>query len=197
MRHSHALVVACVLSVTLACARGSRTDITPLAAAARDGATTRIAALAAAGHDVNAIDPGRNHWTPLLHAIHKGQYAAVDALIVAGADVNRAAPGGFRPLLMAVGNGRADIVRRLLGAGADPGADGQELLIAAVSGGALTDIENPLLGRCNTEVVETLLHRAPDLRLAESMRSRIALGFARLNNCTDVLQLVCRTWCMG
>jgi ankyrin repeat protein len=197
MRHGHALVVTCMLSAALGCTTSAGLQLTPLASAARVGATTEIAALVAAGHDVNGVDPAGNHWTPLLHAIHKGQFRAVDALIAAGADVNRAAPGGFTPLLMAVGNGRADIVRRLLAAGADPGRDGPELLATAVSGGALTDIDNPLLGRCNTEVVQTLLHRAPDLRLEPNLRSRLALSFARLNDCADVLRLVCRTGCTG
>jgi ankyrin repeat protein len=189
-------LVALALAGTGACGE-PQPQLTVLANAARAGDAAAIANLATAGHDVNGVDPGGNHWTPLLHAIHKGQRRSVEALIAAGADVNRASPGRTTPLLMAVGNGQADIVRLLLAAGANPRINGPELLATAVSGGALTDIENPLLGRCNTEVVRTLVREAPDLRLPQNLRSRIALGFAHLNNCDDVLRLVCKNKCMG
>jgi ankyrin repeat protein len=180
----------CVALLLLACGGEAPREITPLAAAARDGDVTAIAAMARAGYDPNALDPGLNHWTPLLHAIHKGQPAAVTALLAAGADVNRGAPGGNRPLRMAVGNGRADIVSLLLEAGADPHVDGPDLLATALSGGALTDIDQPLLGRCNTDVVRALLTRAPDLRLRTGFRTRIAVLFAKWNHCSDALQMV-------
>ena len=186
-----------LLASTAACTGERRPQFTALATAARLGDTVTIASLSAAGHDVNGVDPGGNHWTPLLHAIHKGQRASVEALIAAGADVNRSTHGGMTPLLMAVGNGRADIVRLLMAAGADPRTNGAELLATAVSGGALTDIENPLLGRCNTEVVRALVRQAPDLRLPQNLRSRVALGFAHLNNCDDVIRIVCKQKCMG
>jgi ankyrin repeat protein len=181
--------VALITLLTLSAACTGPSRLTPLALAARHGDAAQIAALAAAGHDVNAFDAARNRWTPLLHAIHKGQRTSVDALIAAGADVNRSAPGSPSPLLMAAGNGQADIVRRLLTAGANPRRDGETLLAVAVSGGAFTDIENPLLGRCNTEVVRALLERAPDLRLRDNLRGRVARWFARLNSCSDVIHL--------
>jgi hypothetical protein len=90
---------------------------------------------------------------------------------------------------MAAGNGQADIVRRLLEAGADPRAHGEALFTIAVSGGALTDIENPLLGRCNTDVVRVLLQHSPALRLRDGIRGRLALWFAGFNNCADVLDM--------
>lgn len=182
------------LLLTLGCAAATgcaepRPDITLLARAARVGDVRTIAALAVAGHDVNAADPGGNHWTPLLHAIHKGQADAVDALLAAGADVHQASPGHLTPLLMAVGNGQPQIVRRLLAAGADPRADGPGVFLTAIGGGALTDIENPLLGRCNADVVRALLESNPTLRLPRSPRGHLALMFARLNDCRDVVQL--------
>jgi ankyrin repeat protein len=161
-------------------------SITALASAARTGDVDSIRTLAAAGHDLNARDPGLNHWTPLLHAIHKGQRRSVEALIAAGADVNRGEP---TPLIMAAGNGRGDIVHRLLKAGADPRQHGDALFTIAVAGGALTDIEQPLLGRCNTDVVRALLERAPDLRLKPDVRGRLALWFARFNDCQEVLKI--------
>ena len=168
---------------------------TPLANAARLGDVNTMQRILATGVDPNVVDSGGNHWTPLLHAIHTGQAAAVDLLLQSGADPKRAA-GELQPLLMAVGTGNARIVRRLLEAGADPRSD-DAIFLTAVGGGALSDLDNPLLGRCNTDVVRALLDRAPDLRLRESVRSRVALAFARLNNCGDVLRLACRRKCMA
>jgi Ankyrin repeats (3 copies) len=185
MHRSRAFLLACAMTAA-ACGGPRPGDITELAGAARNGDATRIRALAAAGQDPNARDRGLNHWTPLLHAIHKGRRDSVEALIAAGANVNAGRP---TPLMMAAGNGQADIVQRLLAAGADPQLHGQELLMIAVSGGALTDIENPLLGRCNTEVLRTLLQHSPGLRLADTMRTRMALWFARFNHCSEVLAL--------
>jgi len=185
MRH---LGITAALVLTACIGSGNR-EITPLAQAAREGDAASIAAMVKAGHDPNGVDPGLNHWTPLLHAIHKRQRSAVDALLAAGADANRAA-GGSAPLLMAVGNGQTDIVATLLTAGADPRADGPELLATALSGGALTDIDQPLLGRCNTDVVRLLLERAPDLRLRPGFRTRIAVLFAKWNHCNDALEMV-------
>ena len=180
--------------LTLGCAAamacgGPMPHLTPRAHAARVGDVWMIATLAAAGHDVNGADPAGNHWTPLLHAIHKGHVDAVDALLKAGADVHRASPGHLTPLLMAVGNGQPQIVRRLLAAGADPRADGPGIFLTAVGGGALTDIENPLLGRCNADVVRALLESDPTLRLPDSPRGHLALMLARLNECHDVVQM--------
>jgi ankyrin repeat protein len=175
-----------LVAFVLACRPLGPPAITTLASAARTGDVDRIRALATAGQDLNARDPGLNHWTPLLHAIHKGQRRSVDALIAAGADVNRGDPS---PLIMAAGNGQGDVVRRLLKAGADPRQHGEDLFTIAVAGGALTDIEQPLLGRCNTDVVRALLERAPELRLKPNVRGRLALWFARFNNCEEVLKI--------
>jgi ankyrin repeat protein len=181
-----AFSLALLLAAASGCGTGGQDQLTPLARAARMSNVPTIRALVIAGADVNAPDPGANRWTPLLHAIHKGRRASVDALIAAGADVNRGAP---TPLIMAAGNGHAEIVERLLVAGANPRADADELFAVAVSGGALTDIDNPLLGQCHTGVVRTLLQRAPDLRLKPNLRGRLALWFARFNHCTEVLEM--------
>ena len=186
-RHSPVVLASVVAAATIACS-GPRPDITPLARAAREGNAQAIAALVAAGQDPNGVDPGGNHWTPLLHAIHKGRRPAIDALLATGADVHKRS-GHLSPLMMAVGNGQVDIVRRLLAAGADPRADGPGIFPTAVAGGALTDIENPLLGRCNADVVKALLDHDPSLRLPRNARGHLSLLFARLNNCEDVLRL--------
>ena len=179
-----AVSLAIVLGASAGC--GGHAPLPPLARAARTGDVPTIRALTTAGADVNAPDESATHWTPLLHAIHKGQRASVDALIAAGADANRGNPS---PLMMAAGNGQADIVERLLAAGANPRVDADVLFATAVSGGALTDIENPLLGKCHTDVVRTLLKHAPDLRLRPDVRGRLALWFARFNHCAEVVEM--------
>jgi ankyrin repeat protein len=181
-----AVLVAAWAAVAAGCFRPPA--ITPLASAARAGDVAAIRAAAAAGRDLDVVDPGRNHWTPLLHAVHKGQRAAVEALIAGGADVHRESHG-LSPLTMAVGNGQTDIVRVLLGAGAHPRTDGIGILALAVRGGALTDIENPLLGHCNTDIVRALIDRDPTLRLPRNVQGHLAVWFARLNHCREVIQL--------
>lgn len=172
-----------LLTAASACVRSQ--PPTPLILAARSGDVTAIRSLAAAGTDLNAL--GRNHWTPMMHAIHKGQADAVSALITAGADVNRITPSGLSALEMAVGNGQAEIVRRLLDAGANPREPG--VFAAAVSGGALTDIERPLLGECHTDIVRALLQKAPDLTLPDNARGHLSMLFAQWNSCSEVMRL--------
>jgi uncharacterized protein len=181
-----AISLAIALATSAGCGGHGPDSLTPLARAARTGDIATIRALTAAGADINAPDAGANHWTALLHAIHKGQRASVDALIAAGADANRGTPS---PLMMAAGNGQADIVERLLASGANPRVDADVLFATAVSGGALTDVDNPLLGKCHTDVVRTLLKHAPDLRLRSDVRGRLALWFARFNHCTEVMKM--------
>jgi Ankyrin repeats (3 copies) len=173
-----------------ACIAPSPGAFSRLAGPARDGDVAALQRLVSAGADPNVQDPAANHWTPLLHAIHKQQPAAVDVLLRLGADPRRSV-NGQTPLLMAVGTGNAVIVRRLLEAGADPSAD-DRIMLAAVSGGALSDVDNPLLGRCHTEVVKALQQKAPDLRVPPGTRGHIAMVFARWNNCADVVDLVRR-----
>src|SRR5207248_27111 len=152
--------------------------------------TATLQRLVAAGADPNVQDPAGNHWTPLLHAIHKEQLPSVDTLIRLGADPKRGV-NGQTPLLMAVGTGNVAIVRRLIDAGADPTVD-DRIMLAAVSGGALSDLDNPLLGRCNTDGVKALRQRAPDLGLPPGARGRMAILFARFNHCGDVIRMVAR-----
>lgn len=178
--------IAVLILLATACSTNAG-HMTPLDTAARTGNISTIRTLAAGGADVNAVNAGGTRWTPLLHAIHENQAAAVDALIAAGADVNRASPGGLSPLEMAAGNSNARIVRRLLDAGADPREPG--VFTAAVSGGALSDIDRPLDGTCNAEVVRALLARAPDLRLPRNTRGHLSRFFARLNQCDAVLKV--------
>jgi ankyrin repeat protein len=188
MRFLSTLAFAILTSACLAPRPG---DLSALAGPARTGDVATLRRLIAAGASPNVTDPGANHWTPLLHAIHKGQPAAVDLLLRSGADPKLAAAGGLDPLLMAVGTGHAPIVRRLLAAGADPRRD-ERIFLTAVSGGALSDLDAPLLGRCNTDVVKALQQKVPDLRVPRGRRGHLAMLFARLNHCTDVIDLARR-----
>jgi ankyrin repeat protein len=177
----HRITASLIAMLTAGCLAPSPSRFTPLAIAARTGDLVTMKRLLAAGVSPNVFDPGGNRWTPLLHAIHKGQLGSVDVLLRSGAEP-RLSVHGMQPLLMAVGTGNAAIVRRLLKAGADPRSD-DNILLTAVSGGPLSDLDNPLLGRCNGQVAKALLEYAPDLRLRGGPRTRIALLFAWFNHC--------------
>jgi ankyrin repeat protein len=191
MRYLHAFAVAVLGALAVACAVNPASRFSALAGPARAGDLVALQRLLAAGADPNTQDPGGNHWTPLLHAIHKDQPGAVDLLLRSGADPRRTV-NGLPPLLMAVGTGNTLIVRRLLEAGADPVSD-DRIFLTAVAGGALSDLDNPLLGRCNTDVVRALQQRAPDLRVPRGTRGHVAMIVARLNHCGDVVRLAART----
>jgi uncharacterized protein len=169
--------------------RGTR----PLAAAARASQLDVMQALVEAGADVNLPDAAGNRWVPLIHAVHKHQPRAVRLLLARGALADGPTGLSLTPLMMAVASGQTEVARMLLDAGANPrknAPDGASLLALAVSGGALTDIDEPLLGGCHPETVQLLLHRAPDLSLGSSIRGRLARLFARLNGCHAVLAIV-------
>ncbi len=165
----------------------------PIASAARLGQIDAMAILLAAGADPNLRDAGGNRWVPLMHAVHKHQTSSVVFLLERGALAD--GPAGLRvtPLMMAVASGQTDVVGLLLDRGANPYKQplGQgTLLDLAVSGGALTDIDEPLLGACHTGTVRLLRARAPELRVSGTWRGRVASFFARLNACEQVLDLV-------
>ena len=176
---------AVLIVALLVAACASKEPPSPLIVAARAGDVATIRALAAAGTDLNAL--GRNKWTPIMHAIHKNQVDAVGVLITSGADVNRLTPTGSSALEMAVANGQIEIVRRLLEAGADPRHPG--VFVAAVSGGAFSDIERPWFGECHTDIVRALLEKAPDLKLPDNDDGYLSMFFARWNRCSEVIQL--------
>lgn len=153
-------------------------------------------ALLDAGADPNLRDLGGNHWNPLMHAVHKHQTAAVRLLLERGGKPDGADASRLTPLMMAIASGQTDVVRLLLDRGADPRrrtSDGASLLTVGVSGGALTDIDEPLLGNCHTDTVQLLRERAPDLTVDDSFRGRIALFFAWLNGCKEVRAIVNRS----
>lgn len=166
--------------------------ITPLMWAARYGATQSMAVLLDAGADANARDKN-NEWTPLLHAVHKQRPQAVRLLLERGADANAAAPRGVTPLLMAAVDTEPSTVQALLEYGANPraqGPGGTTPLTQAVSGGAMSDIDRPLLGGCRRATVNALMTHDPTLRVARTAAGLQAIWWARFHGCAEVLQLI-------
>jgi hypothetical protein len=80
--------------------------------------------------------------------------------------------------------------------GANPryvGERGETPLTRAVSGGALSDVDAPILGGCRTATVRALLAADPDLRVPDSPEGHRAIWWARFHDCEEVLKLV-GTW---
>jgi ankyrin repeat protein len=181
-----------LLVVTLACVPAlscSRTDVSPLAAAARAGDILTIQALLQGGADPNAPS-GVHAWTPLHHAIHKSQEQSVLALLSGGADVNASCCSGLTPLMMAAGYGQTETVRVLLARGADARMKTAAQLTAldlAVSG--VPDIDAFTLGGCRPDTVRVLLESAPDLRPRAAALGRIV---SLLGNCPEVDRMLAR-----
>jgi ankyrin repeat protein len=99
---------------------------------------------------------------------------------------------------MAAAEPDARFVRLLLGHGADPrarGYGGATALSQAVSGGALCDIDRPLLGGCRTETVRALKTHDPDLRLPDTIAGWNARWWAKSHGCQEVLDLIAPAAC--
>jgi len=163
-----------------------------LAMASRFAQLQTMSVLIGAGASPNLRDAGGNRWVPLQHAVHKHRTAAVGFLLTHGAVADGPGDRGMTPLMMAAASGQTDVVQLLLDHGADPRrrAAGASVLDLAVSGGALTDIDEPLLGACHTDTVRLLVTRFPDLRVSNTLRGHVSAFFARLNGCREVLSLV-------
>ena len=85
------------------------------------------------------------------------------------------------------------IVKLLLTYGANPrigGEYGETPLTQAVSGGALSDIDRPLLGGCRLATVRALLEHDPELKIPDTYAGRSAIWWARFHGCADVLATV-------
>lgn len=167
--------------------------LTPLMWAARTGAVDAMKALLDAGADPNARDV-RNGWTPLIHAIHKQHTGAVRLLLERGVDPNRSAHM-LTPLMMAAADADPTIVKLLLAHGADPkarGIGGSTALSQAVSGGAMSDIDRPLFGRCHPETVRALKEHDPTVDVPNTIAGWNALWWARFHGCQDVLTMIGR-----
>jgi len=165
--------------------------LTALIWAARAGAVDAMTALLDAGADPNLRD-GRHGWTPLMHAIHKRHPDAVRLLLERGADPNERTDA-FTPLMMAAAEADAIYARLLLDYAADPharGNGGATALSQAVSGGALSDIDRPLLGGCRTETVRLLKANDPTLAIPDTIAGWHAVWWAKFHGCQEVLKLV-------
>ena len=103
---------------------------TPLHVASQSGATGVVRALLAAKADARAVTT--DGASPLHLAAVAGVPGTITALIAAGGDVNAREPSwGQTPLMAAAARGRADAVRALLKAGADPALTAKTLDIMA------------------------------------------------------------------
>ena len=192
---SRAILALLVLGATLAASCDARTGphgIRGLSLAARNSQLHVMETLVAGGADPNLPDAGGNRWVPLHHAVHKRQDAAVTWLLDHGARPD--GPDGVRltPLMMAVASGQTAVARALLAHGADPRRrtpGGGSLLALAVSGGAFSDLDDPLLGACHPDTVGLIRTAAPQLSLGGSWTDRTAVAFARLNGCGESIRL--------
>jgi ankyrin repeat protein len=165
--------------------------LTPLMWAARRGSIEAMTMLLDGGANPGARDM-TNGWTALFHAIHTRQAGAVRLLLDRGVDPNTAVRR-LRPLAMAAADRDPTILELLLAHGADPnarGIGGSTALSVAVSGGALSDLDRPLLGGCHPATVRALLKHDPTLRLPDTIAGREALWWAQFHGCADVLKMV-------
>jgi ankyrin repeat protein len=80
---------------------GAQGGLTPLLFALRQGHAAAVAALLAAGADVNHVSAG-DRTSPLLMAVVNGHFDLAADLIGRGADVTRANSGGVTPLYAAI-----------------------------------------------------------------------------------------------
>ncbi len=103
----------------------NRFDETPLMYAAIIGDVDFAKALIQRGAQVNRLG-----WAPLHYAASRGQTKMVQFLLDHGAFPNAPAADGSSPLLLAVTSRKADVVKLLLAAGADPKAINQQRKIA-------------------------------------------------------------------
>jgi len=151
-----------VLAALLLCASaagaqdgGSQGDAFYAAIRAND--LTRLAALLAAGADVNAAEP-RGGMTPLMHAAVSGSREAMAMLLDKGASVNSANGAGVTALMMSVTD--IDKVNLLLAKGADVNAVTKRgrsaLLLAAMSDGSAPLVRLLMSKGADPKVVDVL-----------------------------------------
>jgi len=89
--------------------------------------------------------------------------------------------------MMAAGYGQSDIVRTLLGRGADPAHRnriGQTALEMAITG--VADIDAWTLGKCQTTTVRTLLDADPELADDHRYRAEALRLLSRAGHCADI-----------
>lgn len=97
--------------------RANRNGEQPLQLAAWNGHLEAVKWLLEHGA---ALNREGNYWGALHYAIFNGHAELARFLIARGAEVNARSPNGSTPLMMAAREGREDLVKPLLEAGADP-----------------------------------------------------------------------------
>jgi ankyrin repeat protein len=153
-----------------------RAGDTPLIAATRHGSAADVAALLAAGVDVNEPKLSGGGETPLLIACWMGHTEVVTTLLAANADVNQANDKGATPLYIACEKGRTEIVTKLLAASADANQAGN---------GGLTPMA-VACGHGQTEIVTALLAANADANKANN-RDATPLYFACRKGHTEIV----------
>lgn len=150
--------------------------VTPLMLAAGFGQREVVAALLAAGADVNAAD--ERGFTALFYGCHNGDADrgypdVVEALLAAGADKEAKIGYGVRPLMYAAGNGEAGVVEALLAAGADPMArnDGGRTALMMVKDRDYVDVINILHeAEMKVEAGSCGSRNAPDMQVVTFLK---------------------------
>jgi ankyrin repeat protein len=160
---------------------------TPLIWASRAGRVEVMTLLLDARADPNRADT-RQGWTPLMHALHKQQGGAARLLLSRGADGARGA-GGTSPLEMAALDNDVGLLRAVL-TSKPSRAQLVRAFDLAVSGGALADVDRPLLGACHTESVTLLLATDGSLARAAADTLGSPLWWARRQGCEEVITQV-------
>jgi ankyrin repeat protein len=164
----------CVLAfVSIACIAAADLRL-PEAAQSGDLATVRslLASKDAPRADVNAV---LADGTTALHwVVRADDLATADALIRAGAKVSVANRRGVTPLDLACENGSADMIRKLLAAGASAKSS-QALMLAARTG--------------NPDAVAILLDRGADVNATEAS-GQTALMWAITENHPDAVHVL-------
>jgi ankyrin repeat protein len=119
--------------------------------------------------------------TAVMRAVRHNDAATIDKLIAGGADVNELDPNGDAPLVMAAYLGHAEIVRKLLDAGADltavdPGMRATALHAAAYAG--------------RTEAARILIERGIDIDKQGPVNGYTALHDAIWQNNVDTARVI-------
>ena len=157
-----------------------------LAWASRAGQVDAVAVLLDTGADPNRRDQ-RHGWTPLMHALHKRPGAVARLLLSRGADP-RIGAGGTGPVVMATLDNDAALVRTML-ASKPPREQRQQALDEAVGGGALADIDRPLLGHLPDRDGARAPQDDPTLRVDQSGAIFSPLWWARRQGCDQTIAL--------
>src|SRR2546430_2559163 len=99
--------------------------------------------------------------------------------------------GVMRHFMLLVGLGFSALASAAFGDGpAARGVGGSTEVWEAVSGGALTDIDRPLLGGCHPATVRALKEHDPTVDLPNTIAGWNAIWWAKFHGCQEVINLV-------